>query len=81
MLKRKKAKLSVIKYRKIVLDRAPSRFGFWSRRNSSEWDLNFISLPPEEQNTLLSEGMGDSYPRILQLLVQNHPLVEKGIAF
>lgn len=84
MPQKKHVKLNVISYRKIVLDRGATRleqeFGFQTLFTQSEWDINFISLPPEEQNTLLSEGTS-SYREVLPKLAQNHPLVEKGIAF
>jgi len=84
MPQKKYVKLNAFSYRKIVLDRGATRleqeFGFQALLTQSEWDINFISLPPEEQNTWLSKGMS-SYREVLRNLAQNHPLVEKGIAF
>ena len=85
MPQKKHVKLDVISYRKIVLDRGSPRrpvekFGFQALLTQSEWDINFISLPPEEQNTWLLEGPS-SYGDVLRNCGGNHPLVEKGIAF
>jgi len=84
MPQKKHVKLNVISYRKIVLDRGATRLeqhlGFQALLTQSEWDINFISLSPEEQNTWLLQEPS-SYREVLQKIAQNHPLVKKGIAF
>jgi len=84
MPQKKLVKLNAISYRKIVLDRGATRLeqhlGFQALLTQSEWDINFISLSPEEQNTWLLEEPSSSR-EVLQKIAQNHPLVKKGIAF
>lgn len=93
MPKKKQVELSVIKYRKIVLDRGVrgrpvKNNGIWRRRNPSEWDVIYKTVSVEEQNAWfiflrneLEVGGERHRARERFLQEQNHPLVEKGIAF
>ena len=90
MLKRKKAKLSVIKYRKIVLDRGTIDIKFKGlgrifAGNEYEWNVILKILPPEEQRLRRDAHLVCGGGRALRLWkfgeTKNHPLVDKGLAF
>lgn len=68
-----------------VFDRKFKNSGIWVRSNPDKWTVIFKNLPPEEHNTWLLGGsnrFSDGERRLWKFGKRNnHPLVEKGIAF
>ena len=91
MSKKNTESISVMKYRKIVLNRCGTldikfkNTGISFCDNDSEWNIIYKNLPPEQHNTSLSELpiRCRALRRYPHMFIQdaNHPLVEKGIAY
>jgi len=81
MSQKRTKRISVTKYRKIVMDKGVFRQGRIAqcRKNYDVWENIYKVLPPEEEHNKWFSGV--NLRNYLLQKPKNHPLVEKGIAF